>query len=506
MSKSTKKTQNIKNVKNPSTPTTPSTSKSPSSALLTSAPLKWFLEPSITSEHARVVMGANEPTRVLDGLNLTLGAMKPPKIAIPDKKKVKVELADGTTVSFPESYEIKEILTVKRDGRKAVYKTNGTKCFACLADGCINPVIKLNYCDNHRDKEYEKAFKTTVRRGNGNTILVNLNGANYKNVYFRVTANRINIVQSHVWYMNPRNEVICDEGKLVDMLVGDGWKCRQKEPGIDYTNSNLEMVHSGSYVPDGKVTCHVPLSGDKGFGKEAKVDLEMFDFVQKYSWNFNSGGYAQSKAGLMHRLIMASIHGEDAIEGMVVDHIDGDRLNNTRANLRIATHKQNAKNKTSTPESGYEGVYEVLSSDGNEIECYVCRLKDIEIFKDKNPKMCALVYDSVVTYVYGGGKRLNDNVSEAPLPIEKWNLGEEVMIKLQVLKEKHTDLHGVRHTRDGWKASITIDIGIYNDQEEAGRAYDLVAQLLKANAPLNFDPNTYTGRDFALMMKKLFEP
>lgn len=42
---------------------------------------------------------------------------------------------------------------------------------------------------------------------------------------------------------------------------------------------------------------------------------------------------------LMHRRIMK------CPKGMQVDHIDGDGLNNTKANLRICTHQQNSSNK-----------------------------------------------------------------------------------------------------------------------------------------------------------------
>lgn len=459
--------------------------------------LEWFFSDEVDYQQACELTGYYEPKKILTDLNLVLSSLTPPRIAIPSKDIQTVE-RDDIKLKVPTSYKLTDKITKKLNGRKAVWKTNGSKHYACLEPKCFNMVNKYNHCIEHRDVEYEKAFEPKIMNGNSNTLLVAVNGRHYQNSYFRVTINRLSIVEGRVWYLNPRDEIFCKDGKLLDMLVGQGWKCKQKVKGMDYTNSNLEIVRSDAYVPEGKVTCHVPLGGDKGFGYEAKVDLEHFDFVKKFSWNLNKGGYARCKAGLMHRLIMASIHGEDAIEGMIVDHVDGDRLNNTVSNLRIATEKQNAKNRTTKPASGFEGV----EKDGDE---YVCRVKKIDVFRDTNPKMCALVYDSVVTYVYGEGCRLNDNKSEAPLPIDRWNLDDEVLIKLKDLKSKHTDLHGVKHTRNGWKASIKIDIGLYSTQEEAGRAYDIVAQLLKSGAPLNFEQTSYSGRDFAQMMQKLFE-
>jgi hypothetical protein len=54
----------------------------------------------------------------------------------------------------------------------------------------------------------------------------------------------------------------------------------------------------------------------------------------------------------MHRLIM------DAPDGVEVDHIDGNGLNNQRSNLRLATHQQNMCNQglLSTNSSGWKGV------------------------------------------------------------------------------------------------------------------------------------------------------
>lgn len=55
----------------------------------------------------------------------------------------------------------------------------------------------------------------------------------------------------------------------------------------------------------------------------------------------------------LHRLLMGSP------EAMVVDHINGDRMDNRRCNLRIVTHAQNAKNRTISKNntSGCLGVY-----------------------------------------------------------------------------------------------------------------------------------------------------
>lgn len=104
-------------------------------------------------------------------------------------------------------------------------------------------------------------------------------------------------------------------------------------------------------------------------GKFAKVDDEDFEEMMKYSWYAglcNKGkGYAMNTKYLscvdgkykyrrvsMHRLIIG------AIQGQVVDHKDGDTLNNQKSNLRICTYSQNSTNRTKSrgKTSKYLGV------------------------------------------------------------------------------------------------------------------------------------------------------
>ncbi|HQC39545.1 MAG TPA: HNH endonuclease signature motif containing protein, partial [Candidatus Dojkabacteria bacterium] len=55
--------------------------------------------------------------------------------------------------------------------------------------------------------------------------------------------------------------------------------------------------------------------------------------------------------------------------GLVVDHIDGNKHNNSISNLRIVTHKENARNKLlNIPDSGYRQIRK--TQDG---KCYGVR-------------------------------------------------------------------------------------------------------------------------------------
>ena len=80
-------------------------------------------------------------------------------------------------------------------------------------------------------------------------------------------------------------------------------------------------------------------------GKVALVDDEDFELLSQFRWYFQTPmGYARTTIGerkvYMHRLILKC-----EVPSIQVDHINGDKLDNRRENLRIATASQNQANK-----------------------------------------------------------------------------------------------------------------------------------------------------------------
>ena len=101
----------------------------------------------------------------------------------------------------------------------------------------------------------------------------------------------------------------------------------------------------------------IPLSK----GKFAIVDDHWYDELMKYKW-YEHEGYAVRKIRLpgnkfqtirMHRVVARC---DDP--NMIVDHINGNKLDNREENLRIATKEENNRNvkKTWTGTSRYKGV------------------------------------------------------------------------------------------------------------------------------------------------------
>jgi hypothetical protein len=94
-------------------------------------------------------------------------------------------------------------------------------------------------------------------------------------------------------------------------------------------------------------------------GRSALVDDDDFARVSEYQWHITSSGYVAGmvlidgaqKLVYLHRFLL------DAPPSQVVDHINGDRLDNQRDNLRLVTRAQNQWNrKVQRNRSGYKGV------------------------------------------------------------------------------------------------------------------------------------------------------
>jgi hypothetical protein len=105
-------------------------------------------------------------------------------------------------------------------------------------------------------------------------------------------------------------------------------------------------------------------------GYSTLVDAEQYAEISKVRWiirktkhlryamNVTRIGKNKQKVTLLHRVIM------NAPEGVYVDHINGNGLDNRKSNLRLCTQAENVKNarKITPSVSGYKGVYWKKSS------------------------------------------------------------------------------------------------------------------------------------------------
>jgi hypothetical protein len=150
-------------------------------------------------------------------------------------------------------------------------------------------------------------------------------------------------------------------------------------------------------------------------GGDVLVDDEDFEELNKYKWYAFRGGktfYATRMERLpdkkwkmtrMHREIMG------ARDGVIIDHINANGLDNRKENLRFCTRKENNRNssKQKNNKSGFKGVcwYKRCSKwharimvDGKNI--------DLGLFSDV--KEAAKAYNIAAMEHYGEFARLND--------------------------------------------------------------------------------------------------
>lgn len=134
-------------------------------------------------------------------------------------------------------------------------------------------------------------------------------------------------------------------------------------------------------------------------GERVLLDDEDYSEINRVRW-FNTCGYARRKNKLMHRVIMK------APKGTFIDHIDGNRLNNQKPNLRFCTKKESRYNAAPKDGRKYKGISlqvgrrlwrVALTKEG----------KTYRSFGHPTPEAAALAYNKLAKKHFGPYARLN---------------------------------------------------------------------------------------------------
>ena len=102
----------------------------------------------------------------------------------------------------------------------------------------------------------------------------------------------------------------------------------------------------------------IPITENGGVVALCLVDFADFKWLCKYKWNvarntvgtIYARGYYKGSSKRMHRVIT------NAPKNLLVDHINGNTLDNRRNNLRLVTSTQNAMNRKPNGKIKYKGV------------------------------------------------------------------------------------------------------------------------------------------------------
>lgn len=147
--------------------------------------------------------------------------------------------------------------------------------------------------------------------------------------------------------------------------------------------------------------------------KEAIIDDEDFEIVNKHKWFF-SGRYAmktfyadkKKKTVLLHRFILGI--NNLLVDGLETDHINRNKLDNRKSNLRQVNSTINMLNRgiSKNNTSGYRGVYRQVENKKWVAHIQV-KNKSIYLGTTNDKREAAKLYNEAAFNLYGNFAQLN---------------------------------------------------------------------------------------------------
>jgi hypothetical protein len=124
--------------------------------------------------------------------------------------------------------------------------------------------------------------------------------------------------------------------------------------------SGCKNIYKNNYYNFGSFTLFLTTKG--GYCIISNEDGDLLNYI----WSDSNSYCLNATQGYMHRLIMKRLH-PNVSDEFDVDHIDQNKFNNTRANLRYVTRSNNLRNRSVWCESGISGLCDVTEE--NRFRC-----------------------------------------------------------------------------------------------------------------------------------------
>jgi hypothetical protein len=151
-------------------------------------------------------------------------------------------------------------------------------------------------------------------------------------------------------------------------------------------------------------------------GKFAIVDSEDFEWLSTWKWQYINSGYANRVTNVGGRISVGgayvNIPMHRAItkceKGLVVDHINGNKLDNRKENLRVCSHTQNLWNSSYSKRgvSGYRGV-SWCNTNQKWLSLIICNGKRKQLGHFHCKHEAAKAYNQKAMELYGSFAKLN---------------------------------------------------------------------------------------------------
>ena len=165
----------------------------------------------------------------------------------------------------------------------------------------------------------------------------------------------------------------------------------------------------------------ISLNGERGKGLFAIVDDEDYNYLHQFSWSLSPKGYAQAyiptklqskynhTSMQMQRMLMLDSITE---EGQMVDHINRNKLDNRRKNLRLCNMSESNRNRgpinfkhRKDKISQYKGVN---WKDNRWTAIITVNSKQIRLGRFDNEQDAAIAYNEAAKKYFGEYAYLND--------------------------------------------------------------------------------------------------
>lgn len=237
----------------------------------------------------------------------------------------------------------------------------------------------------------------------------------------------------------------------------------------------------------------VPISGRKNAGLVVLVDDEDLQLVSEYKWYLSTAGYAFARVYdpdlylefgvggvcvMMHHILLPETEIWGRHSGMVRDHINRNRLDNRRCNLRWVTPQENTANSPPRKGKRYKGVYK--NTNGWMAQVSTPDRGFLHLGTFTTEREAALVYDAAVRRCYGDLAYLNYPEEHYTQPIRHFDY---VYTPKKTSRYEGVSKHsGKSKNSKSWQANYKGRyLAIYRTEEEAHHAYEQAKQEQEAD-------------------------
>lgn len=208
---------------------------------------------------------------------------------------------------------------------------------------------------------------------------------------------------------------------------------------------------------------HVAIYGRAGVVAHALVDAEDMPLASRYRWYLMKGyvgtsslSFRERRTVRLHRLIMGVV---GAPPNVLVDHINGDRLDNRKGNLRLTDARTNPQNvRAHNSHSSHRGVTRVGAK--WRASCMVDgQSYHIGLFAEEEEAALAAAIFRAERLPFSRDA-IDTDLRVATMPA-------------RVLRSKSSTFRGVSKHKNRWRAFVVVDggttfLGLYATEAEAG--------------------------------------